>query len=115
MFCFFTGYSHLEFREELVRQLGDITDDTPVPIYQQTRPTTSTDFISEHLPIWTDQRHNCSVCYRLEKVERKCHFTCSADICSVLKPSFCLGSARNCFQVWHSAAFNSQRKGKGHW
>ena len=87
-FCYFTfndfaGYSQLEFREELVRQLGDIGDD--VPLY---RPSFHNDFIASHMPVHVEGRVNCRVCYIINKSEVKCSWTCSNSLCQDLGVNF---------------------------
>ena len=102
-------YSQLEFREELVRQLGNIKEESPVPLYKSSSHTADAAFATDHVIVYSDTRHNCSVCYKLYKVERKCHFTCSSASCKQLNAYFCVNKSKNCFQKWHSAQFNGKR------
>lgn len=101
-------YGQLEFREELIRQLGDIDENTTVPLY--TKPTglrPHKDYYSEHLPVWTEKRLNCKVCYKTQHKEVKSSATCTAVACKGVH--LCLNKGRNCFRVWHSQEFDKHR------
>ena len=108
--CFPPDYSQIDFREELVRQLGEISPDDAVPVYSPTLPTDE-DYSTNHAPLYFDKRRNCTVCYQLSKLQSKCHFTCKSSHCKGFY--FCLNSTRNCFNRWHGPEFNGKR-GKPH-
>jgi hypothetical protein len=100
-------YSQLDFREELVMQLGGIGKEEEVPLYQgaPTFPAEAS-YYTEHLPVALAKNLNCKVCYKELKIEKKAAWKCSAAVC--YGAPLCLTGHRNCFSRWHSAEYNGK-------
>ena len=97
--------SQLEFREELVKELIGLKDNKEVPVYQPGyNVPVDEDYVTKHLPNWNEKRRNCQVCYKRSGVEAKSFVSCVQ--CDVF---LCFNKDRNCFAMWHSAAFNGLR------
>ena len=88
----------LDFTLQLIRQLGNINEDTPVPIYNPTDIK-----IKEHhaIVMIQDNKKNCKQCYTLTKKQVKTVF-----YCKTCGHSFCLTSKRNCMLKAHFLSSN---------
>lgn len=59
-----SSYSLASFREEIVRQLCDFTEYVP-PVYSNVKPPAPPgQFETVHLPVFSDIKRNCVVCYK---------------------------------------------------
>ena len=105
--------SHLEFRETLARQLANIQPDEPIPEPNNTPKKRKADYEDTHPPgiSPSNQRRNCVVCYRMDGVERKTRIFCRHCTINAANQSayLCLTTDRNCWDVFHSDAFNDFR------
>ena len=90
-------YSLLEFKEDVVRQLAGLEEYGEPPCYKHA-PKDKPDFQADHMPVFSDSRHTCRVCYDIEKVQRKVFSYCDAPQCKVYL--HCTVQ-KNCFQEWH--------------
>ena len=92
-------YDHEEFRVFLIRQLGGLAADAPVPLYHQRgvqdqhREAAA---VKNHMPRHTPNLHNCRYCYEYLRVERKCKIFCPG--CRV----YLHVNERNCYERWHA-------------
>ena len=88
----------LDFTLQLIRQLGNINEDSPVPIYNPTDIK-----IKEHhaIVMIQDDKKNCKQCYTLTKKQVKTVF-----YCKTCGHSFCLTSKRNCMLKAHFISSN---------
>jgi len=92
-------YSIAEFREELVRQLADLEEFEQPPVHKPPKKKSQDEYETIHLPLFTEVKRNCKVCYTLTKKELKVLSKCSAPQCNVYL--HCTAD-KNCFAVWHS-------------
>ena len=110
------NYTPLQFREELCKQLGGISDDdfVPVPEREHRGPRPARDFMVDHMLERTPEKRNCRVCYISDKTENKSYYRCRGVACREMAGVnglyLCMNSSRNCHDVWHSAAWNDKRK-----
>ena len=86
------GMKQLDFNVQLIKQLCNIPEDAPVPIYEPT------DTIKDHQPIVMvqDNKKNCKRCYSNDKKQLKTVF-----YCKICEHSFCLNKSRNCMADAH--------------
>ena len=94
-------YDHMEFRVALVRQLGSIARNAPVPLYQPTGAVLDDKVraaAKSHMPIATATRRNCHYCYLQESVERKCNVKCTT-----CNKYFHITELRDCFHLYHES------------
>ncbi|XP_055877291.1 piggyBac transposable element-derived protein 4-like [Biomphalaria glabrata] len=87
-----TRYGQLNFTEELIRELGDIGIDDPVPI--ASKPPVH--FKHAMDPQFMDKRGNCKLCYSNEKIVRRTSVKCK--VCDVF---LCFQKERNCLSQYH--------------
>ena len=82
------SYSHLDFIEELIRDLGGIVENEHVPTCN--KPLT----YGKHamLPEWTQFRRQCAMC-KMESYIR----------CTVCEQFLCFNKKRNCLSQYHKA------------
>ena len=67
-----------------MRQICDLpeyADQPPVCTTPGSRKVNPDQFESVHMPVFTEEKKNCVVCYRQSKVQRQVHSTCSAPMC----------------------------------
>lgn len=102
-----TDYSLTNFREEIVRQICDFpekADQPPVLSTPKAEVVDPNEFQSLHMPVFTDERKNCVVCYKTRKLQRQVYSTCSAPMC---KGKYMhVTKEKNCFQVFHSREYH---------
>jgi len=79
-------YGQLDFTVELIKQLGEIEDNDPVPLYEKSRDTQH-----QLVPAFTNIQRNCVRCYRLSKVQNRTKVKC--EKCDKY---FCFSQKRNC-------------------
>ena len=109
----FVEYSHLEFREELVRQLSGIEATEEVPTFDKAVFPPHQSYLTAHVPVAVDGRFNCRVCFLTQREasgkpkQVKTSWRCSIAVC--VKVYLCVKLDRNCFARWHSAEFNNKR------
>jgi len=101
-------YSLAHFREEIVRNIcgfPEYCEEPPVsttPISKKVDPEA---FKSVHMPVFTEEKKNCVVCYKESKVQRQVYSTCSAPMCR--GKHMHVTKERNCFQVFHSREYHN--------
>ena len=78
----YKGYSLLDFREELVRDLVGLNEYGKPPEHKPPPKEPST-FETIHIPIYGKEKKNCKVCYAQEKRELRIYSYCSAPQCNV--------------------------------
>ena len=63
------GYTQAEFREEIIRDICEFPEYGDPPLCDNTRRDPDRElYDSTHMPIFTDERKNCVVCYKLRKI-----------------------------------------------
>ena len=101
------GYNQCDFRDELVRQICGFDEygDPPVhtPGRERAQPCV---FEILHVPIFSEVKKACVVCYKQEKVQRKVYSYCAAPPCQ--GKHMHVTKERNCFQVFHTKEYHSQ-------
>ena len=101
------GYSQCDFRDEIVRNICGFSeyDDPPThhPGKQKAPPS---EFETKHVPLFSEQKKNCVVCYKQEKAERKVYSYCAAPQCE--GKHMHVTKERNCFHVFHTKEYHSQ-------
>lgn len=98
-------YSLAHFREEIVRQICGFPEyiDQP-PVRSTPMPVDPNQFESVHMPVFTDGKKNCVVCYKQNKIQRQVYSTCSAPMCK--GKHMHVTKEKNCFQVFHSREYH---------
>lgn len=96
------SYSQLDFTLDLIKELGDISDECRVPLYSpnnkcQKENVSSTPESHHVVPVPSEFSRNCKRCWRLEKVQRKSKMTCGA-----CKSHLCCNLTRNCLLLEHA-------------
>ena len=101
------GYSQCDFRDELVRQICDFDEYGDPPVHTSGRPKAQPSlFETQHLPLISEKKRNCVVCYKQEKVERKISTYCGAPQCR--GKHMHITRERNCFKIFHSKEYQSK-------
>ena len=97
-------YTLGNFREEIVRQICDFPEKADQPPGLSTpKAVDPNEFQSLHMPVFTDEKKNCVVCYKQNKVQRQVFSTCSAPMCE--GKHMHVTKEKNCFQVFHSREY----------
>ena len=94
------GTDQLSFRQALVRQLADIEGGESVPL--AVRQTSNSE--ASHLPVFTESRGRCRVCSHYGDKQGR-----SEILCSNCEVHLCVKKNRNCFQIYHSAAYEGPK------
>ena len=69
------GYSQSDFRDEIVLEMCNFPEYGDPPKYTPGRPRAEPSmFETQHLPLFSEERKSCVVCYKQDKVQRKVHF-----------------------------------------
>ena len=89
-------YSLADFREEIVCQICDFPEYDDPPVYSATRSVAPAEYETVHVPVFSDVKTNCVVCYKQSKVEKKVFSYCSAPQCE--GKHMHITKERNCFQ-----------------
>ena len=93
-------YNQLDFTMELIREMGGVTDDQEVPLFQKKKPEPPPPppIPSTHpiIPVWATEKRNCKLCYKNFKKERKI-FT----LCRTCNTYYCFTKERNCLLAAH--------------
>ena len=94
-------YSMAHFREKTVRNsCGFEYMDPPAPSTSVGDPDK---FETAHMPVITQEKKNCVVSYKLEKIERQVHSKCSAARCD---KHMHITQNRNCFKIFHTREYH---------
>lgn len=72
------SFALLDFREELVRNLLELEEYSNPPIFRNGKQKDLSVYSTEHIPLFSETRKNCKVCYKQEKAERRVFSYCSA-------------------------------------
>jgi len=95
-------YSLAHFREEIVRNICGFEEYMDPPA--ATNPVGVPDeFETVHVPVISEQKRNCVVCYKLEKAERQVHSKCSPPQCD---KHMHITKNKNCFQIFHTREYH---------
>lgn len=87
-------YSQLEFTEELIRGLAQLSLHDEIPSFNVRRITCCHSLT----PVFTDVKRNCKLCYAKEKKERKSRVKCAS--CDTY---LCFNGQKNCLLEYHSS------------
>ena len=94
-------YGHKDFRMELALGLGRIQPDASVPLFDPGRPAPNPRHTA-HVPGYVPQRKACVVC----SVRRPGQRIRSRVVCLTCQVPLCLNDHRNCFEIYHSKAWD---------
>ena len=98
-------YSLSQFREEIVRQICGFAEYMEPPGVPPTRPAGPHDFETVHIPVITEERKHCVVCYKQGLGQKKVQTKCSAEQC---KGKYMhITQEKNCFQVFHTREYHN--------
>ena len=99
------GYSIVDFREALVRQICEFDEYGDPPANENIQPVQ--DYETVHMPEVSDAwRKNCVVCYASGRGEKKVSTYCTAPQCGKFMH---VGGGWNCFKEWHSRDYAGKR------
>ena len=103
------GYTIVDFREAIVRQLCHLPDyDDPPVSSGAKRPVNPSAFYVEHTPgIEPGVRRNCYLCYKEGRGEKRVNTFCEGPECQ--RKYFHISTDYNCFKAWHSKACDKYR------
>lgn len=93
------SFGQLEFTLELIKQLGNITVDSQVPLYKPALPPPPPPPPpSSHpvVPAWSDKYRNCKRCWSKDKKEHKTYV-----MCATCEGHYCFRKERNCLLESH--------------
>ena len=62
----------------MTRDLIDLHEYEDPPVSKPPSVSKDTEFETVHIPLFTDKKRNCKVCYATSKKEYKVRFMCSA-------------------------------------
>ena len=98
------NYCLRDFREALVRQIlgWQEYDDPPMHNSGVKRTPCESEFAVVHLPVMSERRRNCVVCYREGRGAKKVQTYCSAPQC---QRHMHITAGMNCFETWHSHGY----------
>ena len=98
------GYSVVDFREALVRQICGWQEYYDPPAYEQSVPGFS-QFQTVHMPVASDDgiRRNCVVCYGKGRGKNRLITYCAAAQCQKFLH---IQPGMNFFTTWHSPGFH---------
>ena len=96
------NYSIVDYREALVRQICGFEEYDAPPAYVRAPPGTS-QFETAHMPMVSDVRRNCAVCYREGRGQMRVTTYCNVPQCQKFLH---ISSSMNCFEIWHSAGYH---------
>ena len=96
------GYSVRNFREEVIRQICGFPEYADPPVAGK-RPTPTSVFDSIHVPVFSDSRRRCVVCYKQGRGEMKVYSYCSAPQCGKYLH---VTREKNCFLEWHNSTYH---------
>ena len=95
-------YSQAHFREEIVRNICGFEEYMDPPA-ASTPVGDPNEFETAHVPVVTQQKKNCVVCYKRDKVEKQVHSKCSAPQCD---KRMHITQNKNCFQIFHTREYH---------
>ena len=97
-----SSFTILEYREALVRQICGFEEYDAPPAYVRAPPGES-QFEMAHMPMVSDVRPNCVVCYREGRGQKKVVTYCDAPQCQKFLH---ISNSMNCFKIWHSTGYD---------
>lgn len=99
-----SDYSLAHFREEIVRQICGFPEYSDPPVRSAARPVSPQEFESVHMPVFTEERRNCVVCYKQGRRQLKVQSKCSAPQCDKYMH---VTKEKNCFLKFHSREYHN--------
>ncbi|XP_057291023.1 piggyBac transposable element-derived protein 4-like [Hydractinia symbiolongicarpus] len=93
------SYALLVFREAVIRQLTSMEEYADPPVYNNFQAPIDKRYNTEHMPVFTEEKRNCKVCYAELKKQVRVYTKCSAPQCDVYLH---FTKENNCFQKWHT-------------
>ena len=101
-------YSLAHFREEIVRQICEFPEYDVPPVQSTCKPAPPPgDFETMHIPVFSDTKRNCVVCYRQGRGQLKVISYCSAPQCKGKYMHVTKG--KKCFKEFHSKDYDHSR------
>ena len=104
------SYNQCEFRENLIRQLAGIGLHENPPPAKRRRKQQEGGIYTKHTPLFTENRANCTVCWKHRHQRIKSSFVCAA--CHNQQGHLvhlCIKADKQCFQMYHSHDFDQYR------
>ena len=105
------SYCQYDFRLNLGQQLVSIGLHEEPPLAKRRRyKEDDADLYTKHTAIYADHRADCSVCWKVHQQRVKSSFLCPA--CRNRKGNpvhLCIKAGKQCFQFYHSHAFDEYR------
>ena len=98
-------YSLAHFREEIVRQICGFPEYSEPPVVSAAGPFPPHKFETVHMPVFTNEKKNCVVCYKQGRGQRQCYSTCSAPQCR--SKHMHVTKLKNCFEEFHSREYHN--------
>ena len=102
-------YSQADCREEIVRQLCHFPEYDDPPVSSRSRSSApskdSRDYETVHMPVFSDERRSCVVCYKKGLGQLKVYSYCSAPQCE--EKYMHVTKEKNCFKEFHSWEYNN--------
>ena len=100
-----SDYSLAHFREEIVRQICGFPEYGDPPVPSVAKPVDPHQFESVHMPVFTDERKNCVVCYKEGRGQLRVQSICSAPQCE--GKHMHVTKEKNCFKEFHSREYHN--------
>ncbi|XP_068740469.1 piggyBac transposable element-derived protein 4-like isoform X2 [Montipora capricornis] len=103
-------YSLGDFREEIVRQLCGFPEYDVPPASASVEsalpppPPPLGEFETVHIPVFTEVKKRCVVCYQREKKDSEVYSFCNAPQC---KGKYMHVTSKDCFKIFHSKEYHS--------
>ena len=100
-------YSLGDFWEEIVRQLCGLPDygSPPENTMVKSPPSTPEEFTTVHIPVFSDTKRHCVVCYKEGRGDFRVRSYCSAPQCQKYMH---VSKGWDCFAVFHSKKYHRQ-------
>ncbi|XP_057289810.1 uncharacterized protein LOC130612505 [Hydractinia symbiolongicarpus] len=80
-------------------QLTSMEEYADPPVYNNFQAPIDKRYNTEHMPVFTEEKRNCKVCYAELKKQVRVYTKCSAPQCDVYLH---FTKENNCFQKWHT-------------
>ena len=105
------SYSLTNFREEVVNGLCGFAEYGPPPpghVASNLAPPSSEplQFVTEHIPCFSEEKRTCVVCWQKEKKQYKVKTYCKAPQCNRYMH---ITNEKNCFEEYHSQGYPYKR------
>ena len=100
------AYSLTNFREEVVNGLCGFAEYGPPASNLAPPSSEALQFVTEHIPCFSEERRACVVCWQKEKKQYKVKTYCKAPQCNRYMH---ITNEKNCFEEYHSEGYPYKR------